>query len=159
MRKAIRALRSRDSGRTRTAERTIDQAVGRFFENLPKRYAPGVLDAMRLLDEIAMRGVHFDAPLFLFRKSLFTLDGVVQDIAGQEVRMDQVIVRHFLTRWAASFGLFYSPLGMRGFYCRWSGTRFFFYPARSWGRRVSSAPVQTHRDAEAKAVHLGPVRK
>lgn len=135
VRKAIRALRRRDSGRTRTAERTIDQAVGRFFENLPKRYAPGVLDAMRLLDEIAMRGVHFDAPLFLFRKSLFTLDGVVQDIAGQEVRMDQVIVRHFLTRWAASFGLLYSPLTMQDFLAvEWNA---LLYPARSWKRRLN----------------------
>ena len=65
---------------------------------------------MRLLDEIAMQGVHFDAALFLFRKSLFTLDGVLNDIAGPEIRMDVIIARQFLTRWAASFGLMYSPL-------------------------------------------------
>ena len=136
VRKAIRGLRRRGSGRTRTAERAIDRAVSRFFENLPQSHPPGVMDAMRLLDEIAMRGVHFDAPLFLFRKSLFTLDGVVQDIAGREVRMDRVIVRHFLTRWAASFGLLSSPLTWRDFLAvEWNA---LLYPARSWKRRLPS---------------------
>jgi hypothetical protein len=94
---------------------------------------------MRLLDEMALQGVHFDAPLFLFRKSLFTLDGVLQDIAGQEVRMDHVIVRHFLTRWAASFGLFYSPLSIQDFIAvEWNA---LLYPARSWKRRLTGRAV------------------
>jgi hypothetical protein len=105
-----------------------------FFQALPAGRSPGVLDAMRLLDEIALQGVHFAAPLFLFRKSLFTLDGVLNDIAGREVRMDEVIVRHFLTRWAASFGLFYSPLTLQDFLSvEWNT---LLYPAREWMRRL-----------------------
>jgi ubiquinone biosynthesis protein len=136
---AMTVLRSREGvrqailglqrgGRTRQAERTIQRAVDGFFDRLPAGETPGVLDAMRLLDEIALEGVHFAAPLFLFRKSLFTLDGVLHDIAGGEVRMDEVIVRHFLTRWAASFGLFYSPLTMSDFLSvEWNA---LLYPAR-----------------------------
>ena len=74
-----------------------------------------MLDAMRLLDRIALQGVHFAAPLFLFRKSLFTLDGVIHHLAGSDVRIDRAMVRYFLTRWAASLGLFYSPLTLRDF--------------------------------------------
>jgi hypothetical protein len=118
----------------RTADRIIDDAVDRFFDSVPEDRQPGVLDAMHLLDAIALEGIHFDAPLFLFRKSLFTLDGVLQDIAGPEIRIDQVIVRHFLTRWAASFGLFYSPLEIQDFISvEWNA---LLYPARSWKRRV-----------------------
>jgi hypothetical protein len=103
-----------------------------------------MLDGMRLLDEIAIEGVSFAAPLFLFRKSLFTLDGVLQDVAGSRVRMDDAIVRHFLTRWAASFGLFYSPLGIRDFLSmEWNA---LLYPARSWQRRVfGPKPIDSGR--------------
>ena len=136
---AMTVLRSREGVRkailglhrvknSRAVERTVRQAVDGFFDRLPAGEAPGVLDAMRLLDEIALEGVHFAAPLFLFRKSLFTLDGVLNDIAGADVRMDEVIVRHFLTRWAASFGLFYSPLTMSDFLSvEWNA---MLYPAR-----------------------------
>jgi predicted unusual protein kinase regulating ubiquinone biosynthesis (AarF/ABC1/UbiB family) len=134
VRQAIQALRAQGSGKRRMAERVIDKAVSRFFEHLPGRQPPGVLEAMQLLDEIALEGVHFDAPLFLFRKSLFTLDGVLQDIAGREVRMDQVVIRHFLTRWAASFGLFHSPLSLQDFLSvEWNA---LVYPARSLNQRL-----------------------
>jgi ubiquinone biosynthesis protein len=108
--RAIRALR-----RTRAGDAVIEDEVNRFFDALAPDRRPGVLDAMQLLDKVALRGVHFAAPLFLFRKSVFTLDGVLRDVAGEEVRIDSAIVRHFLTRWAASFGLFYSPLELQDF--------------------------------------------
>ena len=133
VREAIRGLRKPGVGRRGKDEHIIGRAVEEFFAALPAGGAPGVLDAMRLLDEIALQGVHFAAPLFLFRKSLFTLNGVLQDITGEEVRMDYAIVRHFLTRWAASFGLFYSPLGIRDFLMlEWNA---LLYPARSLKRR------------------------
>jgi len=89
--------------------------VARLFEGLREGRPPGVLDAMMLLDEIALAGVRFPAALFLFRKVLFTLDGVLHDVAGHEVAMDQVILREFLARAAASFGLFHAPLKGRDF--------------------------------------------
>jgi ubiquinone biosynthesis protein len=130
VREAVIALRRRGS------VRVIARTVKKFFAELPAGSSPGLLDAMRLLDEIALKGVHFDAPLFLFRKSLFTLDGVLHDVAGDGVRMDHVVARHFLTRWAASFGLFYSPLGIRDFLkVEWNA---LLYPVRRVG---SSSPA------------------
>jgi ubiquinone biosynthesis protein len=92
------------------AHRVIDDCVTRFFDQLPPDASPGTLDAMRLLDRIALAGIHLPPPLFLFRKVVLTLDGVLYDIAGPDVRIDEVIAREFLTRCAASLGLFHAPL-------------------------------------------------
>jgi ubiquinone biosynthesis protein len=101
---AIRALARRDE------EGMISREVKRFFDQLPPDASPGALDAMRLLDEIALQGVRFPAALFLFRKIFFTLDGVLHDVADADFRVDTVIAREFLTRWIASCGFFYAPL-------------------------------------------------
>ncbi len=115
VRKAIYAL-SGDSGvGRRDRERLIDLHVNAYFSRLPASRSPGTLDAMRLLDEIALAGVHFPSSLFFFRKSVFTLDGVLQDIAGKHIRIDYVIAREFLTRWLGSFGIFHAPLRLRDF--------------------------------------------
>ncbi|HUI57498.1 MAG TPA: AarF/UbiB family protein [Bryobacteraceae bacterium] len=105
---AIQALSRRDHEPGK--QEMIREHVMRLFEQFPEGQSPGVLDAMMLLDEIAMEGVRFPAALFLFRKVLFTLDGVLHDVAGHEVRIDQVIIREFLARAVASFGVFHAPL-------------------------------------------------
>jgi hypothetical protein len=111
--------------------RSIDSHVDQFFSRLKPGQMPGTLDAMRLLDEIALAGVHFPTALFFFRKSVFTLDGVLQDVAGADIRIDYVIVREFLTRCLGSFGLFHAPLQLRDFAAvEWQA---LLLPARSWG--------------------------
>jgi len=69
------------------------------------------------------------AVLLLFRKIVFTLDGVLHDIAGSEVHLDSVITREFLTRWISIFGFFHSPLSVED-WRPWSGTRC----GNRWGR-------------------------
>ena len=129
VRDSIVALSRDEPGRQPARDRIIDQHVNRFFRKLPSGRAPGTLDAMRLLDEIALAGVHFPSDLFFFRKSVFTLDGVLQDVAGAEIRIDYVIAREFLTRCLASFGLFHAPLQIRDFAAmEWNAILF---PARS----------------------------
>jgi predicted unusual protein kinase regulating ubiquinone biosynthesis (AarF/ABC1/UbiB family) len=137
VRAAIHGLRRPGPGK-KAADRIVDRAVDRFFHALSEDRSPGVLDAMRLLDEAALHGVRFTAPLFLFRKSLFTLDGVLRDVAGHEVRMDSAIVRHFLTRWAGSLGLFHAPLAMRDFLAmEWNA---LLYPLRAWSAALTRSP-------------------
>jgi ubiquinone biosynthesis protein len=132
VREAIHALSSR--GRQRDRDRLIDFHVDRFFREPPKGWSPGTLDAMRLLDEIALAGVHFPTSLFFFRKSVFTLDGVLQDVAGANIRIDYVIVREFLTRCLGSFGMFHAPLQLKDFAAvEWQA---LLLPARSWGWTV-----------------------
>ena len=130
VKEAIRALSCTSPGRARERERLIDLHVDAFFGGHPKGWSPGTLDAMRLLDEIALAGVHFPTSLFFFRKSVFTLDGVLQDVAGADIRIDYVIVREFLTRCLGSFGMFHAPLQLKDFAAvEWQA---LLLPARSW---------------------------
>ncbi len=132
---AVQAL-SRDK-RGGRRQRLIQRCVAVFFQRMPVDSSPGALDAMILLDEIALKGIHFPPALFLFRKILFTLDGVLYDIAGGAVRMDRVLAREFLVRCVASFGVFHSPLVADDFVSLpWNA---LLYPARSWARKVLAA--------------------
>uniref|UniRef100_Q027M7 ABC-1 domain protein n=1 Tax=Solibacter usitatus (strain Ellin6076) TaxID=234267 RepID=Q027M7_SOLUE len=115
VRRAIHDLALAAGPRNHSLLPVIDDCCERFFTQLPADSSPGTLDAMRLLDRIALAGVHFPPPLFLFRKIVLTLDGVLYDIAGPNVRIDEVIAREFLTRCAASLGLFHAPLEWRDF--------------------------------------------
>jgi hypothetical protein len=109
----------------------IDGCVKRFFDEMSPDASPGTLDAMRLLDRIALEGVHFPPPLFLFRKIVLTLDGVLYDVAGPGVRIDEVIAREFLTRCAASLGVFHAPLEWKDFAAiEWNA---LLYPVRRLG--------------------------
>jgi len=97
----------------RIPQRLIEHQVSRFFAALPPHHSPGALDAMLLLDELALKGVRFPSALFLFRKVLFTLDGVLHDVAGPGVRLDEVIAYQFLSRCIGSFGFFHEPLKVK----------------------------------------------
>lgn len=90
--------------------RMIREMTERFFKEMPYHRLAGSLDAMRLLDKIALEGVRFPATLAMFQKALFTLDGVLQDIAGSEVSISYLIVRDFVIRLLVSFGLDHPPL-------------------------------------------------
>jgi ubiquinone biosynthesis protein len=88
----------------------IRERAERFFKELPYERSPGALDAMRLLDEIALQGVRFPAALAMFQKAMFTLDDVLFDVAGSKVSISSVLVRDFVVRLMASFGLNHPPL-------------------------------------------------
>ena len=135
VRQAIRRLSLAGGSGNRTRRGAIDRAVAAFFEQLPAGASPGTLDAMRLLDRLALEGVHFPAPLFLFRKIVLTLEGVLYDVAGPGVRIDEVIAREFLTRCASSLGLFHAPLQWKDLAAiPWNA---LLYPLRRlrWDRR------------------------
>jgi ubiquinone biosynthesis protein len=112
---AIRDLSLSAGQQNRERLGVIESCVNRFFEEMPPDAKPGTLAAMRLLDRIALEGVHFPPPLFLFRKTVLTLDGVLYDVAGAAVPIDEVIGREFLTRCAASLGIFHAPLEWKDF--------------------------------------------
>jgi ubiquinone biosynthesis protein len=110
--------------------RLIERSVRRFFEEFPPGQDPGALDAMQLLDTIAIEGVRFPASLAMFRKVLFTLDGVLHDVAGADVHMDRDIMREFVLRLVTSFGVYFSPLTFADLFAiEKSG---LLYPLRSW---------------------------
>ncbi len=100
--RAIESLRlHRPSGDTEDTRR-VRRTVSEFLGALPLVYAPGALDALNLMDEIGRQGIRFPASLLVFRKAAFTLDGVMEDIAGASVGMDSVLARYALRHWAAT---------------------------------------------------------
>jgi len=96
---AIEALCKIHEARGRPEAHIIRKHVNQTLDELPLTQLPGPMDAMRLLDKIALEGVHFPAALLMFRKASFTLEGVVEDIAGSQVRLDSVMARYALAQW------------------------------------------------------------
>ena len=77
----------------------IRERANRLLDRLPLFQLPGAMDAMQLMDEIALEGIRFPAALLMFRKAFFTLEGVFEDIAGSDVRMDSAITRYAAEHW------------------------------------------------------------
>jgi len=116
----------KDSARSRL----IAEHVGRFFDGLPGDHNPGSLDAMLLLDRIALEGVRFPSALAMFQKALFTLDDVAFDVAGSKVSISFILVRDFVAHLMASFGLDHPPLSVKDLIALPKSA--LLYPAR-WG--------------------------
>lgn len=72
--------------------------VNGFIGQLPFWRLPTSMDAMRLLDRLALEGIRFPSGLMMFRKMLFTLDGILHDIAAPNLRMDLTLARYMLAR-------------------------------------------------------------
>jgi len=123
--KAIEALcQTRDEG-NRTEAETIRRHVEQALDELPLTQLPGPMDAMRLLDKIALEGIHFPAALLMFRKASFTLEGVVEDIAGSQVKLDSVMARYALAEWKAAIAGLVTLLSPRDWMeVEWSALTF-----------------------------------
>jgi ubiquinone biosynthesis protein len=91
----------------------IRQLVTGFLDELPvKRLASGV-DAMRLLERIAMKGVKFPGALIMLSKVMFTLDGILSDIGASDAGMGFTIARYVAENWLSNRADFRSPLKTR----------------------------------------------
>jgi hypothetical protein len=87
----------------------IRRCVTRYLEEMPATRMPGGADIMRLLEQLAVQGIRFPAPLIMLSKVLFTLDGIVADIGGS-TGTGFAIARHLAQRWLANPAAFRSPL-------------------------------------------------
>jgi ubiquinone biosynthesis protein len=111
--------------------------VARFIDELPLSSLPGSMDAMRLLDRLALEGVRFPSPLLMFRKALFTLDGILHEIGAPNVHMDLVIARHMASSWMRRWWSFGSPLNAMDWVAVQSSA--LLYGARVWVRWAQGA--------------------
>jgi hypothetical protein len=114
--------------------------VDRFFGGLPHACSLGALDAMRLLDRIGLEGVRFPGSLVLIRKVLFTLDGVLRDVAGQDVRLDAVVAREFFARWFKQFGWLPAPFKLSDLLAVERSALFYISGLWSWTAKPALAP-------------------
>ena len=110
--------------------RLINDCVTRFILQLPLTRLVGIVDSMRLLEQLALEGVHFPAPLIMLRKALFTLDGILHEIAGSAVSIDFVLARYLAQRWMSDSGSLGSPLS----FTDWMAVQgsALFYGSRWW---------------------------
>jgi ubiquinone biosynthesis protein len=113
MTKAIEELCHVRANKDRTQAGLIRKHVDRLLDELSLTQLPGLMEAMRLLDEIALEGIRFPAALLMFRKASFTLEGVVEDIAGSRVRLDSLTTSHALANWKGTVASLFTLLSAR----------------------------------------------
>lgn len=93
--------------------RRIRESAARFLDQMPTfRMASGP-DAMRLLERVAIEGVKFPSSLIMLSKVMFTLEGILGDIVGENTGMGFTIARHVAQHWIANPDAFRSPLRTR----------------------------------------------
>ena len=90
----------------------ISELVTRFLGELPVARLSSGVDAMLLLERLAMKGVKFPGPLIMLSKVMFTLDGILGDVGGSSNGMGfgVTIARHVAQHWISNRKEFRSPL-------------------------------------------------
>ena len=78
--KTIDRLCQDDLSRDRAKASLVRRHVARFIRQLSPFTLPGVSHVLSLLDQIILSGVAVSGSLLMFRKVLFTLDGVLHDV-------------------------------------------------------------------------------
>lgn len=96
---AIEGLSSRRGRREKFKAGMIRACVTSFLNELPVKRMPGAVDAMNLLQAIAFEGIRLPTSLVMFRKALFTLDGILHDIRAPEFSIESVVGRRVLQNW------------------------------------------------------------
>jgi ubiquinone biosynthesis protein len=93
--------------------RMICRLVTRFLDDLPARRLSSSVDAMILLEHIALKGIKFPGPLVMLSKVMLTLDGILGDIGGGDIGINLTIARHVAEHWISNRKEFRSPLKAR----------------------------------------------
>jgi ubiquinone biosynthesis protein len=93
--------------------RMVAEFVRHFLAQLPVVRMPSGVDAMLLLERLAIKGVRFPGPLIMLSKVMFTLDGILGDIGAPDRGLGFAIARHVAEHWLTNFKEFRSPLKTR----------------------------------------------
>ncbi len=93
--------------------RMVAEFVTHFLAELPALRLPSGVDAMLLLERLAMKDVKFPGPLIMLSKVMFTLDGILGDIGGSDSGLGFAIARHVAQHWITNRKEFRSPLKTR----------------------------------------------
>ena len=126
----VLALNQRRIRSTSAQGRLVHQITGDFLDGLPVRHLPSPVDAMQLLERIALKGVKFPGALVMLSKVMFTLDGILNDIGGLDSGMSLTIARDVAKHWLQDRKAFQSPLTMKDWVALQSST--LLYTARLW---------------------------
>jgi ubiquinone biosynthesis protein len=105
----IEALRQ-NGRRNHRPSRFILTRVCEFLDGLPMTRLPSAVDAMHLLEQLAMSGTKFPSSLIMLSKVLLTLDGILGDLGASENCIGVGIARHIIRRLLADRSLIASPI-------------------------------------------------
>jgi ubiquinone biosynthesis protein len=108
----------------------VQVVVQQFVDDFPVKYLPSGGDAMRLLEKVAIEGVRFPSPLVMLSKVMFTLDGLLADVGGENRGMGLSIARHVAQHWISHRNGFRSPLKMQDWITLQCSA--LLYPTRLW---------------------------
>lgn len=125
---AIESLSGLPKRRRADPARIIRKHVAEFFRTQPLARIPTAVDIVELLERIAWQGVRLPAHLVMLRKVLFTLDGILYEIAGQTGSMEFVMIERLLQNWLEHPTSVGWPLSLRDWLALgWSA---MLYPGR-----------------------------
>ncbi len=93
-----RLSRPRTNGSSRQRQ-VIHQEVASFFRAQPVARIPRAADIVDLLERMAWQGVRLPTQMVMLRKVLFTLDGILQEIAGSTASIEFLMGRRLLATW------------------------------------------------------------
>lgn len=110
--------------------RAVNLVVQRLFDESPVKYLPSGGDTMRLLEKVAIEGVRFPSPLVMLSKVMFTLDGLIADVSGENTGMGFSIARQVAQHWITHRNGFRSPLQMSDWITLQCSA--LLYPTRLW---------------------------
>jgi ubiquinone biosynthesis protein len=110
---AILALSPLGGRREKSKAHRIREIVTEYLNSVPVKRIPGAVDAVNVLERIAWQGVRLPSSLLMFRKALFTLDGILHDIGAPEFSTESVMVRHLMKTWMGKWKNFGSPLSLK----------------------------------------------
>ncbi len=133
-------------------ERLVRESVTKFVDQLPFAGLPDAMDVIGLVDRLALEGVSFPAPLLMFRKVLFTLDGITHEIAGSRRSVEFTLARYAMQRWAGNWAAFGWPL----FPTDWLTVQLSALPygSRLWAQ-WTKAFLSAHGAGAAPDQHFG----
>jgi ubiquinone biosynthesis protein len=126
----VLALSQQHIRRNSPRGRMVRELVGSFLDDLPVVHPPSGVDAMRLLERLAMKGIKFPGSLIMLSKVVFTLDGLLGDIGGSDKGMGFAIARHVAQHWICNRKEFRSPLLAGDWVTLQCGA--LLYPGRLW---------------------------
>ena len=106
----------------------IRSRVEVFLDALPPATIPSASETMKLLEQLAVKGVRFPSALVMLSKVMFTLDGVLYDVAGEKSFIGASVRKHLVRRIFSREMKVALPVGNRDFFAMQGSV--FLCPAR-----------------------------
>jgi len=144
----IQVLRKGKGRHGKREAKIIRECVEHFMSHQPIGHFPRPIDAMDLLESIALKGVRLPTALLMLRKVLFTLDGILNDVAGSDFRMELVLARHIVRNWITKWSTIGSPLSVTDWLLVQCSTLLF--PSRVWMNWSQSMAQRTEGTSSLK---------